>query len=54
MANLKYRWSKTRTRNRRANFKAEAPTFAVCSNCGTLCFIIMYAPNAASIRENWP
>jgi len=35
MANLKYRWSKTRTRNQRANFKVEAPTFAICSNCGT-------------------
>ncbi|NLL29408.1 MAG: 50S ribosomal protein L32 [Bacteroidales bacterium] len=35
MANLKYRWSKTRTRSRRANFKVEAQTFVTCSNCGT-------------------
>ncbi len=35
MANQKYRFSKQRTRTRRANFKAEAPTFAICSNCGT-------------------
>ncbi len=34
MANPKYRFSKQRTRKRRANYKAEAVTYAVCSNCG--------------------
>lgn len=35
MPNPKYRFSKQRTRTRRANYKAVAPTFMVCPNCGT-------------------
>lgn len=34
MPNPKYRFSKQRTRTRRANYKAIAPTFMVCPNCG--------------------
>lgn len=34
MPNPKYRFSKQRTRKRRANYKAEPVTFMVCSNCG--------------------
>jgi large subunit ribosomal protein L32 len=34
MAHPKYRFSKQRTRKRRANYKAEPVTFMVCSNCG--------------------
>lgn len=34
MANPKYRFSKQRTRTRRANYKAKATTFMVCPNCG--------------------
>ncbi|MDP4291192.1 MAG: 50S ribosomal protein L32 [Bacteroidota bacterium] len=34
MPNPKYRWSKSRTRKRRTHYKAEAPTFSTCSNCG--------------------
>lgn len=35
MPNLKYRFSKARTRKRRANIHAEMPTIMICSNCGT-------------------
>lgn len=35
MANLKFRFSKSRSRTRRATRKAEVPTFMICSNCGT-------------------
>ena len=35
MPNPKYRFSKSRTRKRRSQFKAEMPTAMVCPNCGT-------------------
>ena len=35
MPNPKHRFSKTRTAKRRTHYKAEAPTFAICSNCGS-------------------
>jgi len=34
MANLKYRFSKSRTRKRRSQFKKVAPTIYFCPNCG--------------------
>lgn len=34
MAHPKHRFSKSRTLKRRAQYKAEAPTIMVCSNCG--------------------
>jgi len=34
MPHPKSRHSKTRTRTRRANYKAEKPTYMACSNCG--------------------
>lgn len=35
MPHPKHRFSKTRTKKRRTNIKAENPTVIVCSNCGT-------------------
>ncbi|HAH58902.1 MAG: 50S ribosomal protein L32 [Lentimicrobium sp.] len=35
MAHPKHRNSKTRTAKRRTHYKVEAPTFSICSNCGT-------------------
>lgn len=35
MPNPKHRFSKTRTAKRRTHYKLEAPTFVLCSNCGT-------------------
>jgi large subunit ribosomal protein L32 len=35
MPNPKHRFSKTRTAKRRTHYKAVAPTFAICSNCGS-------------------
>ncbi len=35
MANPKRRQSKTRTRTRRAHDAINAPTLAICSNCGS-------------------
>jgi len=34
MANPRSRWSNQRTNKRRTHYKAVAPTFATCSNCG--------------------
>jgi len=35
MPNPKHRFSKTRTAKRRTHYKLEAPTFIICTNCGT-------------------
>jgi large subunit ribosomal protein L32 len=35
MPHPKHRFSKTRTAKRRTHYKAELPTIALCSNCGT-------------------
>jgi len=35
MPNPKHRFSKQRTAKRRTHHKAEVPTTAVCSNCGS-------------------
>ncbi|HNX44195.1 MAG TPA: 50S ribosomal protein L32 [Bacteroidales bacterium] len=34
MPNPKHRFSKTRTAKRRTHYKIDAPTVAICSNCG--------------------
>ncbi len=34
MAHPKYRFSKQRTRTRRANYKTSAMTYIICSKCG--------------------
>jgi len=36
MAHPKHRQSKTRTRKRRTHYTMEAPTLAVCANCGAM------------------
>ncbi|HEY4798377.1 MAG TPA: 50S ribosomal protein L32 [Bacteroidia bacterium] len=35
MPNPKRRHSKSRSRKRRTHYKAQAPTLATCSNCGS-------------------
>jgi large subunit ribosomal protein L32 len=35
MAHPKHRFSLTRSKKRRTHYKAEAPTVANCSNCGS-------------------
>lgn len=50
MAHPKHRTSKQRKRKRRTHYKAEAPTIASCSNCGSAVLYHRVCPECGYYR----